>query len=146
MRSPSSSPESISLAERGIFQPRLAALLLAGGLAACATPPPPAPEPPPPQVDIDGRYRGTARLVRAGGPGCPRSGARVLQIVDNTITLSYRLSARRLVKLTATATPDGTLRADDGTGQLDGSVRDGRLEVTVTSPLCENRWILTKVE
>ena len=123
----------------------LPSLLLAAGLAACAKPPP-APEPPPPRVDVDGRYRGTARLVRAGGPGCPRSGARVLQIEDSTVTLSYRLSARRLVKLTAVATPDGTLHADDGTGQLDGTIRDGRLEVTVSSPLCENRWVLTKVE
>ena len=121
-------------------------LLLAAGLTSCAKPPAPPPEPVAPPITADGRYRGTARLTRASSNGCPRSGARVIEVDNGTVTLSYRVTPRRLVQLTATAQADGTLHAEDGTGQLDGFVRDGRLEVVVSSPMCENRWTLTKVD
>lgn len=127
----------------------LAALLLGAALAGCAEPAPePVPlKPLPPQANVDGRYRGTARLVRAGvRVGCPRSGARVLQVQGRAIALSYVIRPRELGQLTADVQPDGLIQASDGLGQLDGTLRDGRLELTVSSPICELHWSLTRVE
>lgn len=102
-------------------------------------------EAPRPQF-ADGRYRGTARLIRAERPGCPRSGARVLQIRGNTITMSYMARPRDLGQLTADIQPDGLIQASDGVGSLDGTLRDGHLELTVASSMCENHWSLTRVD
>jgi hypothetical protein len=125
----------------------LAALALGAALVGCATPPPPPPPvvaaPPPP---VDGRYRGTARLVRAERPGCPRSGARVLQVTGNAITLPYTIRPRQLGELTAEIQPNGVFQASDGLGTLDGTLRGGQLEITISSAMCENHWSLTRVD
>jgi hypothetical protein len=97
-------------------------------------------------VNVDGRYRGTARLIRAERPGCPRSGARVLQIRGNALTMSYTFAPRRLSQLTADIQPDGLIQANDGVGSMDGTLRDGHLELTIVSTMCENHWSLTRVE
>ena len=70
----------------------------------------------------------------------------MLEVVGDSLTLSYRVTARQLVQLTAPIGPDGTIHADDGNGTIDGKVGDGRLEVTVSSRMCENHWIMTKVD
>ena len=126
---------------------RLLSLGLAALIAACAAPqgPPVVEAPPGPPVGIQGRYRGTARLIRAGSAGCPRSGARTLEVSGDSLTLSYRLSPRQLVQLTAPIASDGSIKASDGAGTIEGSIGNGRLEVTVASRMCENHWILTKV-
>ena len=125
----------------------VAALALAALVAACVKPPAPAVEVPAgPPPGVDGRYRGTARLIRAGSAGCPRSGARVLEVSGDSLTLSYRLSARQLVQLTAPIAPDGGIQASDGAGSIEGHIGDGKLEVTVASRMCENHWIMTKVD
>lgn len=125
----------------------VAPLLLGAALLGCAAPEPlpaaPAAQAPP--ANVDGRYRGTARLIRAERPGCPRSGARVLQLRGTTITMSYILAPRQLSQLTADIQPDGLIQASDGLGSLDGTLRDGRLELTIRSPMCENHWSLTRV-
>ena len=95
---------------------------------------------------MEGRYRGTARLIRAERAGCPRSGARVLQITGGSITLSYTVQPRVLGQLTADIQPDGVIQASDGVGLLDGTLRDGQLEMTISSPMCENHWSLTRVD
>jgi len=95
---------------------------------------------------VDGRYRGTARLIRAEGAGCPRSGSRVLEITGNAITMSYMMAPRELGALTADVQPDGVVRASDGLGSLEGTVRGGEMQVTVSSPMCENHWTLTRVD
>jgi hypothetical protein len=132
---------------------RLLPLVTLAALGACArTPPPRPPEPAPVQApapvasSVDGRYRGTARLVRAENRFCSRSGARTLEIDNRTVTLSYRESPRQLAMLTAVAEPDGRLHAEDGVGTLDGRLADGQLDVTVSSPMCENHLSLTKVD
>jgi hypothetical protein len=115
-------------------------------LAACARPQAIVLQPqqgPPPGVD--GRYRGTARLVRAAGATCPRSGARVLEIQGGSITLSYQAGPRSRQPLTAEIGSDGRIEASDGVGVIQGTLTDGRLEVSVGSALCENRWTLTRV-
>ncbi len=95
---------------------------------------------------MDGRYRGTARLIRAERPGCPRSGARVLQITGNSITLPYTVQPRQIGQLTAEIQPDGMFQASDGVGSLNGTLRGDQLEITISSAMCENHWSLTRVE
>ena len=125
---------------------RAAPLLLLVALAACAKTPGAIvlqPQGPPPGTE--GRYRGTARLVRAAGATCPRSGPRVLEIQGGRLTLAYQSAARSRVPLTAEIKADGTIQAGDGVGTMEGQLRDGRLEVTIASRLCENRWTLDRV-
>jgi hypothetical protein len=60
--------------------------------------------------------------------------------------MSYTIRPRQIGQLTADIQPDGLIQASDGVGQLDGTLRDGRLELTISSPMCENHWSLTRVE
>ena len=125
---------------------RAASLLLLTALAACGQRAQPIvlqPQGPPPGTD--GRYRGTARLVRAAGATCPRSGARVLEVRGGSITLSYQAGPRNRQPLTAEVGGDGRIQASDGVGMMEGTLAEGRLEVTIGSALCENRWTLTRV-
>lgn len=123
--------------------------LLVSALAACG---PVKPQPivlaPPAAAspEVNGRYRGTSRLVRAAGPYCPRSGARVLEVTGGAISLSYSAAPRQRVSLIAPIAADGRIQANDGVGTIDGQVVDGRLEVTVSSQHCEHRWTLTRVD
>jgi len=95
---------------------------------------------------MDGRYRGTVRLIRAAGPYCPRSGARVLEVSNGAVSLSYSVAPRQRVSLTAQIDADGRIQASDGEGTMEGQVSNGRLEVTVASRQCEHRWTLTRVD
>jgi len=98
-----------------------------------------------PPTDIDGRYRGTVRLVRANSPSCPRSGPRVLQITGGRVALAYNVAARQRQELVTTIEGDGTIRASDGVGTMEGRVADGRLDLTIASAICEHRWSMTHV-
>lgn len=98
---------------------------------------------------MDGRYRGTARLIR-GERFCPRSGPRVYEVEGDSVTFSYSAAIRRgarptRIPLTATIGPEGSFQANDGVGTLDGELRDGTLEFTVASATCEHRWTMRKV-
>jgi hypothetical protein len=126
-------------------------MLLLAALAGCAAPvpaPPPAPAGPPP--GIEGRYRGTARLVRSSSRFCPRSGPRVYELENGQVTLAYSTAARPgarpdRVPLTAQVQADGAIQTTDGTGTMDGTLHDGVLEITIASALCEHRWTMKKV-
>ena len=121
------------------------ALASAAGLAACG-PQPIVLRPQEPPTGVDGRYRGTVRLVRADSRYCPRSGPRVLEVSGGQITLSYSGDAQRSrVPLTAAISGDGRIQASDGTGAMDGQYRDGQLGITISSRTCEHRWSLSKV-
>ncbi len=85
------------------------------------------------------------RLVRAEDRSCPRSGPRVLEVQGGSIQLSYNSAPRQRVPLTAEIQSDGKIQASDGVGTMEGQLRDGRLEVTIASRLCEHRWTLTRV-
>lgn len=125
---------------------RLAPLVLLAGLAACATRPPPPPEPPPgPPPGTDARYRGTARLIRSDNRYCPRSGPRVYEVENGTITLSYQGAGRTRVPLSAQVQPDGHFDATDGDGRLQGQLVNGLLEITIASRFCEHRWTLRPI-
>lgn len=123
------------------------AALLLGALAGCAGEPerivlaPPEAAPP---AGVDGRYRGTARLVRAAIPTCPRSGSRVYQVQNGQVTLAYTPSGRARVQLTADIGADGRFSASDGVGTMEGTLTDGRLEISIASSACEHRWTLTR--
>lgn len=97
-----------------------------------------------PPPGIDGRYRGTARLIE-GDRLCPRSGPRVYEVQDGVVTLAYSAGGRRRVPLTATVAGDGRVQASDGQGTIDGQLHDGVLEVTIKSAQCEHRWNLRQV-
>ena len=128
-----------------------ASALLVLAMAGCATPKPPPPmAPPAPPSGIEGRYRGTARLVRAGSRFCPRSGPRVYELENGQVTLAYSTESRpgarpERVPLTAQVQPDGQIQTSDGTGTLDGALHDDVLEITISSALCEHRWTMRKV-
>ena len=122
--------------------------LLALALASCAgkPPPPPAPQAPPsPPSGIEGRYRGTARLVRADNRYCPRSGPRVYELQNGVVTLSYQGAGRQRVPLTAPVQPNGDFDVSDGDGRLKGHVADGNLELTIASQSCEHYWSMRLV-
>lgn len=125
---------------------RTAAALMGAGvaLAACAKPAPIVLAPPAPPPGIEGRYRGTARLVR-GNQFCPRSGPRVYELTNGAVTLAYSAGGRSRVPLTASVQPDGSFRTDDGAGVLEGQLVNGTLEVTITSQQCEHRWTMRHV-
>lgn len=123
---------------------------LAAILAGCAAPPPPAPAPvveapPEPPPGTDGRYRGTARLLRAENNFCPRSGPRTLEVSDGAVRLSYSVPPRQRVPLTAEIQADGRVMAEDGEGRLEGQIVDGLLEVTISSAMCAHRWTMTRM-
>jgi len=128
---------------------RAGGLLLLTALAGCGSGAKPivlSPAAANPSPGIDGRYRGTVRLVRAAGPYCPRSGARVLDVSRGAVSLSYSVAPRQRVSLMAQIGPDGHIQASDGEGTMEGQVANGRLELTVASRQCEHRWTLTRVD
>ena len=98
-----------------------------------------------PPAGIDGRYRGTVRLVRATTSSCPRSGPRILQVTGGRIALAYNAAARQRQELVTTVEGDGTIRASDGVGTMEGRIADGRLDLTISSAICEHRWSMTHV-
>ena len=126
---------------------RVVALAAAAGLAACQQPKSIVLTPQEPPANVDGRYRGTVRLVRAQSPYCPRSGRRLLVVSNGSITLSYSGDApKSRIPLTAFISPDGRIQASDGVGAMDGQFSDGQLGFTISSRTCEHRWTMTKVE
>ena len=135
----------------GTIRLRTAAILGLLLLDACGGPKPIvlAPQAGPP-VGTDGRYRGTARLVR-GDRACPRSGPRVYDVENGTVTVAYSGDRRTprstpaRVPLSATIQSDGKLQASDGTGTLDGQLAGDTLEFSISSALCEHRWTLRHV-
>ncbi len=131
-------------------------LLLASALAGCGSPEPvrrPVVVQPARSVapqGVDGRYRGTTRLVRSDSQSCQRSGPRLFDVTGGAVTLAYLAPAPRgyrpeRVSLTAVVQADGRLQASDGVGTIDGTLRSGLLEITVASQLCEHRWTLRRV-
>lgn len=130
---------------------RAAALLLTLGFAGCAQPKPAAVEaqaPPasPPPPGIEGRYRGTARLIYSNNRFCPRSGPRVYEVQNGAVTLSYQGAGRRRVPLTAPIQSNGDFDASDGEGRLQGHLGDGTLVATIASQYCEHRWTMRQVD
>ena len=103
-----------------------------------AAPTPAAPE------GIDGRYRGIARLTRAMIRGCPRSGARVVTIEGNALSLNYR-GATASYALAAVVGPDGGIHGSDGRGSIEGQVSARHLDITVSSQYCEVRFALDRI-
>ncbi len=123
-------------------------LLIGLGLAGCATATPPSGaglKPSVPAAGIEGRYRGTARLIRSDNRYCPRSGPRVYELRNGSVTLSYQGEGRSRVPLTAPVQSDGNLDASDGVGRLAGHVGDGLLSMTVASQSCEHHWTMRLV-
>ncbi len=126
---------------------RAALLLLVAALGACSKAAQPIVLQPPtgPPPDVDTRYRGTARLVRAANQFCPRSGPRVYEVQNGAIALSYQAAGRRRVPISAPVQADGTFEATDGEGRLQGQLVNGLLEITISSEFCEHRWTLRPV-
>ena len=113
-------------------------------VAACATPQPSSvatsPAAPPP-AQIEGRYRGIARLTRAEGRGCPRSGPRVITVEGGALSVPYR-GASNTYSLAATVAGDGAIHGSDGRGTVDGRISGSHMDLTVSSDFCEVRYAL----
>ncbi len=115
-------------------------------MAACAAPAAQqagAPTPAAPD-GIDGRYRGIARLTRATVRGCPRSGARVVTIEGNALSLNYRGPSTSYA-LAAVVGPDGSIHGSDGRGTIEGQISGRHMDVTVSSQYCETRYALDRI-
>lgn len=126
---------------------RFGAVVLAAGLAACSKPQPVVIQAPPvPPPGVEGRYRGTARLVFSNNRYCPRSGPRVYEVQNGEIRLSYQGPGRSRVELVAPIQPDGSFDTADGEGRLQGRIANGTLEMTVASRYCEHRWTMHPIE
>ena len=118
-------------------------------LASCAAPKPPPirlkPQPGPP-AGIEGRYRGTARLIRSDNRYCPRSGPRVYEVQNGVLTISYQGAGRQRVPLTAPIMPNGDFDISDGEGRLQGHLGDGSLTFTIASQYCEHHWTMRFID
>jgi hypothetical protein len=115
-------------------------------LSACGSPPAsPAAQAPPPPSTIDGRYRGIARLTRANIRGCPRSGARLVAVEGNALSLNYRGTAASYA-LVAVVSPGGSIHGSDGRGTIDGRISGSHMDLTVSSDQCEVRYELDRIE
>ena len=124
----------------------LAASLLVAG---CATrrPEPIVLRPPPgPPSGVEGRYRGTARLVRSDNRYCPRSGPRVYELQNGAVTLSYQGAGRARIPLTAPIEPNGDFDISDGQGRLQGRAANGTLTMTIGSEYCEHHWTMRLID
>lgn len=125
-----------------------ATLIAAGAtallLSACAGPPAPIVLSPPqkPPSGIEGRYRGTARLIRSDNRYCPRSGPRVYELQNGGVTLSYQGPGRARVPLTAPIAANGDFDTSDGEGRLEGKAVNGSLTITIASQYCEHHWTM----
>ena len=125
---------------------RLACLLGGVALTACAAPGPVAPTPPPgPPAGVEGRYRGTVRLVRSDNRYCPRSGPRVYEVQKGVVTLSYQGAGRARVPITAPIQGDGNFDVSDGEGRLQGHIGEGALTMTIVSQYCEHHWTMNLI-
>jgi len=124
---------------------RVAVPLLVGfALAGCAARPAPIELKPQPGAPsgVEGRYRGTARLIRADNRYCPRSGPRVYEVQNGAVTLSYQGPSRARVPLTAPIQPNGDFDVSDGEGRLQGHIDQGALVATIASQYCEHHWTM----
>ena len=70
----------------------------------------------------------------------------MLEVTGELITLPYTVQPREMGQLTAEVQPDGGFQASDGAGSLNGTLRRGELEITISSAMCENHWSLTRVD
>ena len=135
------------MAKPALFRRLPAVALVALGLSACASQPPPEPPAPAaPPTGVDGRYRGTARLIRSDNRYCPRSGPRVYELQNGSVTLSYQGDGRNRVPLTAAVQPNGDFDVGDGAGRLQGHVGNGLLTMTIASDACEHHWTMRKID
>ncbi|MDT7952711.1 MAG: hypothetical protein RQ966_14505 [Acetobacteraceae bacterium] len=132
------------MAEARVLLAAAAGLLMAG----CAAKPEPIVlrPPPAPPSGIEGRYRGTARLIRSDNRYCPRSGPRVYELQNGAVTLSYQGPGRTRVPLTAPVGPDGKFDISDGEGRLEGKAADGTLVMTIASQFCEHHWTMRLID
>jgi hypothetical protein len=115
-------------------------------VAACAGPPPvpPAAMAPAAPEQVDGRYQGIARLVRATiNRGCPRSGRRTVTVEGNALSQQYR-GERASYALAAVVGPDGSVHGSDGRGNIDGQITGKHMDLDVSSPYCEMRYALDR--
>ena len=127
---------------------RCLALLAVALAAGCAAPKPP-PVPPAPVASqapeqVDGRYRGIARLVRAEGRGCPRSGNRIVTVEGNALSAPYR-GPTASYALAATVGQDGSIHGSDGRGTIEGQITGSHMDLTVSSKYCEVRYALERM-
>ena len=124
---------------------KLTVALAAGFLlAGCASRPAPivlTPQPGPPS-GVEGRYRGTARLIRSDNRYCPRSGPRVYELQNGAVTLSYQGQGRARIPLTAPIGGNGEFDTSDGQGRLQGTAANGDLSITIASAACEHHWTM----
>ena len=89
------------------------------------------------QLDrVNGTYKGVITLVEAHNPNCPPTQWGIIDVGDDTLMLPYTPA----VIMSVAVQPDGRLHGQAGTTVLDGVLRDGWLNFTVSSPACTSRY------
>ena len=85
---------------------------------------------------VDGTYKGIITLVEAHNPNCPPTQWGIIDVGDSTLMLPYTPA----IIMSVAVQPDGRLHGQAGTTVLDGVLRDGWLNFTVSSPACISRY------
>lgn len=81
---------------------------------------------------VDGTYKGIVTVEQSQGAGCPSGQVGTVEVGDHTLFFAYSPS----VFFISFVQPDGTVAGEAGDTKLSGKLEDGRLNFTVTSPVC----------
>lgn len=91
------------------------------------------------QIDrLSGNYKGRPIQVISTSANCPHDNQGKIAVGDSTLYFSYTPQTIFIAPIQR----DGRVRAVSGTSLLEGTVRDGRMVMTVTTPVCETRYDL----
>jgi hypothetical protein len=90
---------------------------------------------------VDGTYKGVVTRVVANAPTCPVTDYGTVEIGDKTVTFAYTAATIFVIPVA----PDGRVFGRVGQTTLNGSVREGRLIFTVSSPACVTEYSLRYV-
>ncbi len=84
---------------------------------------------------ISGNYKGMPVILASTG-ACPATSEGLIEVGDATVYFAYQPG----VIFVAPVQPDGHVHAQTGASTLDGTVRDGHMDMTVTTPVCTTRY------
>jgi hypothetical protein len=97
---------------------------------------------PPDLIDkTDGVYKGLAQAVRVNSPACPQFTEGTVEIGDQTLHFAFTPSTIFITPVQ----PDGTVLTQLADARLDGRLKNGRLQFTVSNPVCETRYDMRRL-
>ena len=85
---------------------------------------------------VDGVYQGRERQIEARSPTCPPPQLGTIEIGDGTMLFPYAANLIYVVSVP----PTGVLHAVINSTALDGQLKDGDLDFTITTPDCKSSF------